>query len=202
MRSEARESEKLTALGASQPMLGTSGNPKRRDGRLGQVIHLAAQVMRTEGGPEIAVLEASGWDTHANQGAAQGILAGRLSGLDQSMRVLADELGPLWQNTVALIVTEFGRTAAMNGTRGTDHGTGTCCFAVGGAVSGGRVIADWPGLAHADLLDGRDLRPTLDLRSVCKGLLAEHLQIDRRRLEQAVFPDSARAKPLAGLIKA
>ena len=163
---------------------------------------MAAQIMRSEAGPEIAVLEASGWDTHANQGAADGTLAGRLNGLDQAMRVLAGELGPLWQSTAVLIVTEFGRTAAMNGTRGTDHGTGTCCFALGGAVSGGRVVTDWPGLARADLLDGRDLKPTADLRSVFKGVLADHLRVDRARLEQSVFPDSAKAKPFSGLIKA
>ena len=197
---EALESEKLGA-GGGEPARGETQNPRQRDGRLERVVQMAGTIMRSEGGPEIAVLEASGWDTHANQGAAQGTLSNRLSGLDQSMRTLAGELGPLWQNTAVLIVTEFGRTAAMNGTRGTDHGTGTCCFALGGAIAGGRLVSDWPGLNRADLLDGRDLKPTADLRSVFKGLLADHLNVDRSSLERQIFPDSAKAKPFSGLTK-
>jgi uncharacterized protein (DUF1501 family) len=108
----------------------------------------------------------------------------------------------LWPLTAVLVVTEFGRTAAMNGTRGTDHGTGGCAFMVGGAVRGGRVIADWPGLAPRALLDNRDLRPTLDLRSVLKGLLDEHLRIDSKTLANRVFPDSSEARPVHGLIRA
>ena len=202
--SEAAESEKLTAgMPMSGPLpAGAADNPKPRDGKLERTVQMAAQIMRSEGGPEIAVLEAGGWDTHANQGAHDGTLAGRLSGLDQSMRALADGLGPLWQNTAVLIVTEFGRTAAMNGTRGTDHGTGACCFLLGGSVSGGRVVANWPGLKRAALLEGRDLKPTADLRSVFKSVLADHLRIDRMRLEKTVFPDSASARPFSDLIKA
>jgi uncharacterized protein (DUF1501 family) len=173
-----------------------------RGGRLERAVRVAAGIMRGEGAPEIAVLEAGGLDTHANQGAADGTLAGRLRDLDQALQALARELGTLWQSTAVLIVTEFGRAAAMNGMRGTDHGTGTCCFALGGAVTGGRVIADWPGLARTDLLEGRDLRPTADLRSVFKAVLADHLRIDRSQLERSVFPDSAKAKPFPGLIKA
>jgi uncharacterized protein (DUF1501 family) len=170
--------------------------------RVGAVAHMAAGLMRSDGGPEIAVIEASGWDTHANQGAAKGALAGRLAGLDKAVKVLADELGPLWQQTAVLIVTEFGRTAAVNGTRGTDHGTGGCAFLVGGAVRGGQVIADWPGLRRNDLLDNRDLRPTLDLRSVFKAVLDEHMHVDANTLAKRVFPDSSGARPLEGLIRA
>jgi uncharacterized protein (DUF1501 family) len=166
------------------------------------VARMAASLMRTEGGPEIGVIEASGWDTHANQGGAKGTLAARLGGLDRAVRSLAEELGPLWPQTAVLIVTEFGRTAAMNGTRGTDHGTGGCAFLVGGAVRGGQVIADWPGLSDTALLDHRDLKPTLDLRSVFKGVLAEHMHIDARTLANRVFPDSQGARPLQGLIRA
>ena len=100
-----------------------------------------------------------------------------------------------------LLVTEFGRTAAINGTRGTDHGTATAAFLVGGAVAGGRVIADWPGLSSRALYQGRDLAPTLDLRSVLKGVLSEHLAVPARALEQDVFPDSAAARPLRGLMR-
>jgi uncharacterized protein (DUF1501 family) len=158
--------------------------------------------MRGEAGPQVAVFEATGWDTHANQGGARGVLAQRLSGLDKGLRTLSEELGPMWTRTAVLVVTEFGRTAAMNGTRGTDHGTAGCAFLAGGAVHGGRVITDWPGLARSALLDGRDLRPTLDLRSVFKTVLSEQLRIDARSLDARVFPDSSAARPLQGLIRA
>jgi uncharacterized protein (DUF1501 family) len=170
--------------------------------RGGAAARMAAELMRSNGGPEIAVIEASGWDTHANQGGAQGALATRLASLDQALKSLADGLGPLWPQTAVLVVTEFGRTAAVNGTRGTDHGTGGCAFLVGGAVRGGRVIADWPGLSPRSLLDNRDLLPTLDLRSVFKGVLHEHLHVDANTLAKRVFPDSSGARPLQGLIRA
>jgi uncharacterized protein (DUF1501 family) len=170
--------------------------------RVGAVARMASELMRSNGGPEIAVIEASGWDTHANQGGAKGILATRLVGLDQGLKSLADGLGPLWQQTAVLVVTEFGRTAAVNGTRGTDHGTGGCAFLVGGAVRGGQVIADWPGLSRTALLDNRDLKPTLDLRSVFKGVLDEHMHVDAITLAKRVFPDSSGARPLQGLIRA
>jgi len=177
---------------------GRAGYPDR----VTAVARMAANLMRSEGGPEIAVIEAGGWDTHANQGGAKGILSTRLAGLDKALKSLADELGPLWPQTAVLIVTEFGRTAAINGTRGTDHGTGGCAFLVGGAVRGGQVIADWPGLRRAALLDNRDLKPTLDLRSVFKAVLDEHMHVDANTLAKRVFPDSSGARPLAGLIRA
>jgi uncharacterized protein (DUF1501 family) len=170
--------------------------------RVSGVARMAASLMRSAGGPEVAVIEASGWDTHANQGGAKGVLAQRLAGLDKALRTLADELGPLWPQTAVLVVTEFGRTAAMNGARGTDHGTGGCAFLAGGAVRGGRVIADWPGLARTALLDNRDLRPTLDLRSVFKAVLDEHMHVDAKTLATRIFPDSSGARPLRGLIRA
>ena len=170
--------------------------------RISGISRMAATLMRSEGGPQVAVMEASGWDTHANQGGVKGALAQRLAGLDKALRTLAEELGPLWPQTAVLIVTEFGRTAAMNGTRGTDHGTGGCAFLVGGAVRGGRVLADWPGLARSALLDNRDLRPTLDLRSVFKAVLGEHLHVDAHALATRIFPDSSGARPLQGLMRA
>jgi len=169
--------------------------------RITGVARMAGTLMKSEGGPQIAVLEATGWDTHANQGGAKGALAQRLAGLDRALRTLAEELGALWPQTAVLVVTEFGRTAAMNGTRGTDHGTGGCAFLAGGAVRGGRVIADWPGLSHSALLDNRDLRPTLDLRSVFKGVLDEHMHVDARTLDSRIFPDSSHARPLQGLMR-
>ncbi len=188
----------MTGAGIEAPPVGVS----RPAGRVTSAARMAAAIMRSEGGPEIAVIEAGGWDTHANQGGAKGALAQRLSGLDNALRTFADGLGPLWQQTALLVITEFGRTAAMNGTRGTDHGTGGCAFLAGGAVRGGQVIADWPGLSARALLDNRDLKPTLDLRSVFKGVLDEHLHIDSKSLATRVFPDSSEARPLRGLIRA
>jgi uncharacterized protein (DUF1501 family) len=203
--SEAVQTEKLADAGANEPAMAAAPDavpkPAAPD-RVGGVARMAATLMRSAGGPEVAVIEAGGWDTHANQGGAKGALAQRLASLDKGLRTLADELGPLWPQTAVLIVTEFGRTAAMNGTRGTDHGTGGCAFLVGGAVRGGRVIADWPGLARTALLDSRDLRPTLDLRSVFKAVLDEHLHVDARTLATRIFPDSSGARPLQGLIRA
>jgi uncharacterized protein (DUF1501 family) len=197
--SEAVQTEKMADGAAAMP--NESARSAYPD-RVGAVAHMAAGLMRSEGGPEIAVIEASGWDTHANQGGAKGALATRLAGLDKAIKLLADELGPLWQQTAVLIVTEFGRTAAVNGTRGTDHGTGGCAFLVGGAVRGGQVIGDWPGLRRTALLDNRDLRPTLDLRSVFKTVLEEHMHVDANTLAKRVFPDSSGARPLQGLIRA
>jgi uncharacterized protein (DUF1501 family) len=195
--SEAVQTGKL-ADGSGALAVQTTSAPDRVSG----VARMAATLMRSDGGPEVAVIEANGWDTHANQGGAKGTLAQRLAGLDKALRALKEELGPLWPQTAVLVVTEFGRTAAMNGTRGTDHGTGGCAFLAGGAVRGGRVIADWPGLARSALLDNRDLRPTLDLRSVFKAVLDEHMHVDAKTLATRIFPDSRGARPLQGLIRA
>jgi uncharacterized protein (DUF1501 family) len=165
------------------------------------VTSAAGKFLAASDGPRVAVIEVGGWDTHANQGAEQGQLANRLRSLDQGLEGLRTSLGPAWKDTATLVVTEFGRTVAVNGTRGTDHGTATCAFLIGGAVQGGRVIADWPGLATADLYQQRDLKPTRDLRSVFKGVLAEHLGATESDLETKVFPESRSATPLEGLIR-
>jgi uncharacterized protein (DUF1501 family) len=196
--SEAVETGKMIEGAADAPGMAQPAYPDRTGG----VARMAAELMRSDGGPEIAVIEAGGWDTHANQGGAKGALAARLAGLDKALKTLADGLGPLWPQTAVLVVTEFGRTAAINGTRGTDHGTGGCAFLLGGAVRGGQVIADWPGLGPRALLDNRDLRPTLDLRSVFKAVLGEHMHVDAATLAKRVFPDSSGARPLQGLIRA
>jgi uncharacterized protein (DUF1501 family) len=200
--SEAVQTDKMADEAGSATMTQDAAARAASPDRVSAVTRMAATLMRSEGGPEVAVIEASGWDTHANQGGAKGALAQRLAGLDKALRTLADELGPLWPQTAVIVITEFGRTAAMNGTRGTDHGTGGCAFLAGGAVQGGRVIADWPGLNRAGLLDNRDLRPTLDLRSVFKAVLDEHMHVDADTLAKRVFPDSSGARPLKGLIRA
>ncbi|MGO9995276.1 MAG: DUF1501 domain-containing protein [Steroidobacteraceae bacterium] len=198
----ADDSHRLAAPPAMTDVTATQPGRSAAADRPGSAARLAALLMRSDAGPEVAVFEATGWDTHANQGGSNGALAQRLAGLDSALRMLADGLGPLWAQTAVLVVTEFGRTAAVNGTRGTDHGTGGCAFLAGGAVHGGRVIADWPGLGHNALLDNRDLRPTLDLRSVFKTVLGDHMRIDAGTLATRVFPNSNGARPLQGLIRA
>jgi uncharacterized protein (DUF1501 family) len=123
-----------------------------------------------------------------------------LGALDGAIAAVETNMGEAWHETVVVLVTEFGRTAHLNGNDGTDHGTATVALLAGGALKGGRVIADWPGLKEADLYEKRDLKPTADLRAVLKGLLRDHLRADERKLEAAVFPDSAAATPLQGLL--
>jgi uncharacterized protein (DUF1501 family) len=111
-------------------------------------------------------------------------------------------MGPAWRETVVALMTEFGRTARINGTDGTDHGTATVALLAGGALKGGRVIADWPGLRSSDLYENRDLKPTTDLRAVLKGVLRDHLRADEHALAETVFPGSAGVKPMPGLVAA
>jgi uncharacterized protein (DUF1501 family) len=205
---DAIAAEQGTANGGGMTMVSTTAGtaaPARTaqaySARYDQVVKAAAGFLRQEDGPRVAVFDTTGWDTHANEGGAEGQLAGRLGALDQGLATLRQELGPVWADTAVLLVTEFGRTAAVNGTRGTDHGTGAAAFLVGGAVAGGRVLADWPGLSARSLYQGRDLAPTLDLRSLFKGVLAEHMGVPARALEDEVFPDSRAAKPLRGLVR-
>jgi uncharacterized protein (DUF1501 family) len=196
--------QRAPTTGAAEMPAGAPAQPTAQayGARYAQIVTAAAGFLRQEQGPRVAVFDTTGWDTHANEGGAEGQLAGRLGALDKGLATLKQELGPVWADTAVLLVTEFGRTAAVNGTRGTDHGTGAAAFLLGGAVAGGRVMADWPGLSARALYQGRDLAPTLDLRSLFKGILAEHLSVSPRTLEDSVFPDSAAAKPLRGLLRA
>lgn len=165
------------------------------------LMQAAGRFLSTDGGPQIAVLEAGGWDTHANQGAGTGSLANMLRNLDEDLASLRSELGSTWSKTVVAVVTEFGRTVKVNGTRGTDHGTGTAALLMGGAVNGGKVLADWPGLGNSDLYQGRDLMPTTETRSVFKGILAEHLLLPENYIEREVFPGSISVKPLRDIVR-
>ena len=124
-----------------------------------------------------------------------------LEQLDAGLAALKEGLGDVWRETAVLAMTEFGRTARVNGTKGTDHGTGTVAFVLGGAVAGGRVVADWPGLGAGRLLEDRDLAPTTDLRSVAKGMLAQHLGLNSSALA-GVFPASETAQARIGMIRA
>jgi uncharacterized protein (DUF1501 family) len=181
---------------------GDAKEKRNYNARYVETARAAAGFLKRDDGPRVAMFDTTGWDTHANEGGAQGQLSTRLRGLDTALAALKDSLGPVWRNTVVLVATEFGRTAAINGTRGTDHGTGAAAFLLGGAVAGGRVLADWPGLSRASLLDNRDLKPTRDLRTVMKGVLRDHLQVPVRALDTTVFPGSDAARPMDGLIRA
>jgi uncharacterized protein (DUF1501 family) len=153
-------------------------------------------------GPRIAVLDAGGWDTHTGQGMLTGRLATALKGLAESLVALKKSMQPVWNQTTVLVVTEFGRTVAPNGTGGTDHGTGTAAFLLGGTVAGGRVIANWPGLSPNRLYQNRDLAATLDLRSVFKTVCQRQLGIAASVVEDKIFPSSREAGSLGDLLRA
>jgi uncharacterized protein (DUF1501 family) len=169
---------------------------------LAETVGAAAKFLAQPDGPRVGALPLDGWDTHFNEGIAAGQLARLLGALDGALAAAKDNMGPAWHETVIVLVTEFGRTAHINGTLGTDHGTATVMLLAGGALKGGRVIADWPGLKAADLLENRDLKPTIDVRGVLKGLLKDHLRADERVLSTDVFPGSAAVKPVTGLVTA
>ena len=158
----------------------------------------AGELIGAAQGPRVAVLEMGGWDTHANQSAANGALANNLRTLDAALAALRESmLGAAWSRSVVVVATEFGREVAVNGTQGTDHGSGGAAFVLGGAVHGGRVLTDWPGLSRSQRYEGRDLRVTTDLRAVLKGVLAAHLRVSSAVIEQTVFPGSADVRALA-----
>ncbi len=164
------------------------------------VVGAAAQYLAQSDGPRVGALSLNGWDTHYDEGIASGQLAQLLGALDDALASIKDNMGAAWRETVVVLITEFGRTARINGSKGTDHGTATVALAVGGALKGGRIVADWPGLKPANLLEDRDLRATIDLRAVLKGLLRDHLRADEGMLAADVFPGSEQIKPMAGLV--
>jgi uncharacterized protein (DUF1501 family) len=160
----------------------------------------AAKFLARAEGPRVGALALDGWDTHVNEGAVKGRLASLLGALDGAVAGVETNMGEAWRETVVVIVTEFGRTARINGNEGTDHGTATIALLLGGALKGGRVVADWPGLKAADLYEGRDLQPTTDLRAVLKGLLGDHLRVADQALATSVFPDSDGVRSMPGLL--
>jgi uncharacterized protein (DUF1501 family) len=167
-----------------------------------QMFSAAGKLLADPKGPRIAVLEVGGWDTHTGQGTVEGRLGRNLELFDAALAGLRQGLGDAWGKTVILAATEFGRTAAPNGSGGTDHGTASAALMMGGAVAGGRVLADWPGLASGKLYQDRDLAPTLDLRAVAKGVLRDHLGIAEAQLDERIFPVSGQAKAVPGLLRA
>jgi uncharacterized protein (DUF1501 family) len=179
----------------TKAMAGDDGLRNLNDARAAG--ELAASLMREAGGARIGMIELDGWDTHANQ---RGAFARSARGLDALLAAYKAGMGAGWADTLVMVATEFGRTARLNGTGGTDHGTAAAALIMGGGVRGGRVIADWPGLAANQLHEGRDLAPTTALESVLAGAMAEHWRLDPARAMARLFPGRAGA-PLSGLLK-
>jgi uncharacterized protein (DUF1501 family) len=192
-----REAASVMPAGTTLAPAGLSGGT--RQGAV-ELARKAADFLAADGGPTVALLELGGWDSHANQAAPRGATATNLRTLDAMVAALRDGLmrgdGTGWARTVVLVATEFGRQVAVNGTGGTDHGSGGAALVLGGAVRGGQVLADWPGLAARDRFEGRDLRTTTDLRAVLRPLLAEHLRVPGNALDRDVLPGSARLPSL------
>jgi uncharacterized protein (DUF1501 family) len=199
----AQALERARALRAEPAMSdAVEANVMGGSGPRGQAIVLARRAgdfLSLPDGPQAAVLEIGGWDSHANQAQPLGALSNNLKLLDATLATLRESLQgalPAWPRTVVLVVTEFGREVAVNGTQGTDHGSGGVAFALGGAVRGGRVIADWPGLAPKDRFEGRDLRTTTDLRALFKTVLLDHLRVSRTAIDASVLPGASAVRPL------
>src|SRR6185295_4057999 len=160
-------------------------------------LQAAGKFLSQPEGPEVAVVSLDGWDTHTGQ---NGTLQQRFTAFDAGIKALKDTLGETWKKTAVVAISEFGRTVRVNGGQGTDHGTGGLAFLAGGAIKGGRMFGDWPTLKGASLFENRDLMPTVDARSVFKGMLRDQLGWAANDLDSAVFQDSAAAKPMTGLV--
>jgi uncharacterized protein (DUF1501 family) len=172
-------------LVGEEPMAG--GNARR--GGITPLMQAAARILRQSGGPNIAAVEFSGWDTHANQGLGGGALDRLLGQLAEGLVAFRNDMGQAWSNTTVVVMTEFGRTARPNGTRGTDHGTAGAGFVIGSTVARSLVHADWPGLTDRALFEGRDLKPTLDTRAVLKAAIAATFDMTPAQVTR-VFPGS------------
>jgi uncharacterized protein (DUF1501 family) len=188
--------EGLRTRGFNASVMAGADEPKEKYA-FPSLARVAGEMLRAPDGPRIAALEIGGWDTHSAQ---VNRLTGPLQQLDAGLVALKTALGPAWAQTAVLVMTEFGRTARVNGTKGTDHGTGTVAFVVGGAVAGGRIKATWPGLGTGQLFENRDLAPTTDLRAVAMGILVGHLGLDAGAME-AIFPGGDGVGAMAGLIR-
>jgi uncharacterized protein (DUF1501 family) len=206
----AAKSQAMPVADANHPMTMTSMPPvpamaaAQNAAQQGEQARLLARTlakfMVADNGPSIAALSLDGFDTHFRQGASEGQLAQRLLYLDAVLDGLSTGMDSAWPDTVVLVATEFGRTARMNGTGGTDHGTASTALLLGGAIKPGGIIGDWPTLKSGKLFENRDTAPTVEMRALFKGVLAQHMGIDRRALDQLVFPESQAIRPLDDLI--
>ncbi|TGY89292.1 DUF1501 domain-containing protein [Marinicauda algicola] len=174
-----------------------AGGARRGPGAFASAASAAAALLAAPDGADLAVLSSDGWDTHVRQGAQEGGLAARFAALDEALLALQAGLGAHWDRTAVLVATEFGRTVRANGAGGTDHGTAGTAFLLGGAVRGGRLIGDWPGLDT--LYEDRDLVPANRLEDLFRGVLAGHWGLDARELS-AIFPDLPAGRGFEGLI--
>ena len=181
--------------GAAMMANGKSG--KKQAGGLPVMMGAAGGFMGKSDGPRVAFVEDDGWDTHANEAA---IVTRKIGELDAGLNAFRQSVGAMWDRTIVVVATEFGRTAHINGTGGTDHGTGGSMFLAGGALRGGRVAGNWPGIGSGELYQSRDVHATTDFRSVFKGVLAAHLGVPESLLESRVFPGSQAAEPLGNLV--
>ncbi len=146
-------------------------------GPLGHALLQVAQLLKADLGTEIAFVDVGGWDTHINQGAGEGQLAGRLNELGESLAAFYQDMGDRMGDVVVLTMSEFGRTVAENGNVGTDHGHATAMMVLGGAVRGGRVAGQWPGLAREQLYENRDVQVTTDFRDLFGEVVSRHLGV-------------------------
>jgi uncharacterized protein (DUF1501 family) len=178
-------------LVGEEPM--ARGNARR--GGFSPIMQAAARILRQPQGPNIAAMEFSGWDTHANQGLAGGALDRLLGQLAEGLVAFRGEMGRAWPDTTVVVMTEFGRTARPNGTRGTDHGTAGAGFVLGTRVARASVVADWPGLGSNALFEGRDLAPTVDTRALLKAAVAGTFDLTASQVAR-VFPGSENAKAI------
>lgn len=199
---ESMGASNMMAMGNKAALTGRAGGGKGKPGYGGglpAMMAAAGKFMAQADGPPVAFVEDTGWDTHAGE---VGTLRAKLSQLDDGLKGYHAAMGAAWNRAVVVVVTEFGRTAKINGTGGTDHGTGGMAFLAGGAIAGGRIAGHWPGLSTQDLNEGRDLRATTDMRALFKGLLASHVGMPSSVLDTRVFPDSANVRPMEGLVRA
>jgi len=187
----------VIADGMTPGMSGMGGGGRAGLAQYRVQLEAAGRFLAVSGGPEIAVVGLDGWDTHTGQ---NQMLQQRLSALDAGLGALRTQLGETWDRTVVVAVSEFGRTVGVNGGGGSDHGTGGLAMLAGGAVKGGRMFGDWPGLKPAALFENRDLMPVVDMRSLFKGLLGDHLGWAPADLDSYVFENSHAARPLSGLV--
>ncbi|HEY7769617.1 DUF1501 domain-containing protein [Longimicrobium sp.] len=161
-----------------------------RRGGVTPLLKSAARILRQSTGPNVAAVEFSGWDTHANQGLGGGALDRLLGQLAEGLVAFRAEMQDAWADTTVVVMTEFGRTARPNGSRGTDHGTAGAGFLIGPKVARSAVLADWPGLGDSALYEGRDLRPTLDTRAVLKAAVAGTFDLTGAQADR-IFPGSS-----------
>jgi len=151
----------------------------------------AGKKMQESFGPKVAVIRVNQFDTHANQGTEDGAQSEQLEVVDNVFAALKSGLGQLWDSTVVMTVTEFGRTLGQNGSAGTDHGYGSACMIAGGLLKNAGIISDWPGLKPNSLFEGRDLLATIDMRSVCAACLEATFGIEHEQVAEEVFSDKA-----------